>query len=103
MLSKLVFPLGLVSSALPQDTTRACHALALDEERKTFRPMLLIEEDSDRGPPDNEGIRHVGTERISQLWFAGVHANVGGGYSLLAAFGKLTRSSVRIKSTREAI
>ena len=80
LLSQLVFPLGLASSALPQGVTRACHALALDEERKTFHPMLLAEGDSDRSIPDDKRICHVSTEHISQVWFAGVHANVGGGY-----------------------
>ena len=42
----------------------AYHALALDEERKTFLPNIW--------DPD--------PERIEQVWFAGVHSNVGGGY-----------------------
>jgi uncharacterized protein (DUF2235 family) len=46
---------------------RACHALALDEERESFTPLLWEE-----GPDDHD--------RISQVWFAGVHSNVGGGY-----------------------
>jgi len=46
---------------------RACHALALDDERDTFHPLLW---------------REPGTARqlIEQVWFAGVHSNVGGGY-----------------------
>jgi hypothetical protein len=46
---------------------RACHALALDEERKSFTPVLWDE-------------RSETSERIKQVWFAGVHSNVGGGY-----------------------
>ena len=42
---------------------RACHALALDEERHSFAPVLW---------------QHH--ERIEQVWFSGVHSNVGGGY-----------------------
>jgi uncharacterized protein (DUF2235 family) len=41
----------------------ACHALATDEARAAFQP-LLWEAD----------------ERVEQVWFAGVHSNVGGGY-----------------------
>jgi len=41
----------------------ACQALSIDDERRTFHP-LLWEHDS----------------RIEQVWFAGSHSNVGGGY-----------------------
>ena len=41
----------------------ACQALAIDDERQAFYP-LLWEED----------------ERVEQVWFAGAHSNVGGGY-----------------------
>lgn len=49
---------------------RACHALAIDDERLTFHPILW------------DGARADGTEdtRLNQVWFAGVHSNVGGGY-----------------------
>jgi uncharacterized protein (DUF2235 family) len=46
----------------------ARHALALDDERRTFHPMLWSEQ-GERDP-----------ERIQQVWFAGVHSDVGGGY-----------------------
>jgi uncharacterized protein (DUF2235 family) len=49
---------------------RACHALALDDERQTFHPVLW-DERSASGEPD---------PRLDQVWFAGVHSNVGGGY-----------------------
>jgi uncharacterized protein (DUF2235 family) len=67
VISWFVFPLELPSARLPIQVETARHALALDEERRTFRPMLLEEDPND---PD----------RVSQVWFAGVHANVGGGY-----------------------
>jgi uncharacterized protein (DUF2235 family) len=46
---------------------RACHALSLDDERTTFHPVLWDESS-------------VAPGKILQVWFAGVHANVGGGY-----------------------
>lgn len=52
---------------LPKGVELACHALALDDERHTFHPVLWDE----RGEPG---------DRIQQVWFAGAHANVGGGY-----------------------
>ena len=62
---------------------RACHALSLDDERTTFHPVLWNEKD-------------VPKEKLSQVWFSGVHSNVGGGYS----FGeKLIQSSERKRET----
>lgn len=44
------------------------HALSIDDERRTFHPILWNERES-----------HT-PGRIEQVWFAGVHSNVGGGY-----------------------
>jgi uncharacterized protein (DUF2235 family) len=54
------------------------HALSLDDERPTFRPVLWNEVVKDH--PDDRDARVLGSETIQQVWFAGVHANVGGGY-----------------------
>ncbi len=48
----------------------ACHALAIDERRKPFRPTLWMGSDT----PQPE------TQKVQQLWFPGVHSNIGGGY-----------------------
>ncbi|HEX5507416.1 MAG TPA: DUF2235 domain-containing protein, partial [Pseudolabrys sp.] len=57
------------------------HALSLDDERPTFRPVLWNEVIRDhRHPGDVSKQKFLGPERIQQAWFAGVHANVGGGY-----------------------
>ncbi len=45
----------------------AGHAMAIDDERKSFWPEPLPK------APD-------GNDEIAQVWFAGVHSNVGGGY-----------------------
>lgn len=47
----------------------ACQALAIDEKRRLFRPALWHQQ------PD------AGDQRLEQLWFPGVHCNVGGGYT----------------------
>ena len=52
---------------LSPQVVKACHALAIDDERLTFHPSLWEEREGDE-------------ERIEQVWFAGVHSNVGGGY-----------------------
>ena len=46
---------------------RGCHALAIDEHRHEFVPTLWTE-------PAPDGVK------IEQVWFAGAHADVGGGY-----------------------
>ena len=51
----------------PGNVKRACHALSIDDERATFHPELWNE----RGAPLGQ---------VEQVWFAGVHSNVGGGY-----------------------
>lgn len=59
----------------------AFHAMAVDDERKTFHPVLWLEftskKDKDEYKPDRPDTLLV---RVEQVWFAGAHANVGGGY-----------------------
>jgi uncharacterized protein (DUF2235 family) len=56
------------------------HALSLDDERTTFHP-LRIEEIEDK--PD---ISRPSSDRIKEVWFAGVHSDVGGGYPDILLF-----------------
>ena len=53
----------------------AYQALAIDDERLTFHPELWDEltRDSKTDPWKHD-------DRIEQVWFAGVHSNIGGGY-----------------------
>jgi uncharacterized protein (DUF2235 family) len=66
-IDRYIWPLELPDRKLWSAVERACHALSLDDERTTFHPVLW---DEDRVP---EG-------KITQVWFSGMHANVGGGY-----------------------
>jgi uncharacterized protein (DUF2235 family) len=80
-----VWPLTMRDYKLSPMVRRACHALALDDERNTFHPRLWNEVPVDGAPGTgvvdaNRHTRHIRDERISQVWFAGVHSNVGGGY-----------------------
>jgi len=45
-----------------------CHAISIDDERLTFHPTLWDENDPQTA------------QRVEQVWFAGVHTDVGGGY-----------------------
>ncbi len=77
--SRWLWPLELPDHRLSEKVLRACHALSLDDERTTFHPELWDEtSESELEPQD--GKYWTKNERISQVWFAGVHSNVGGGY-----------------------
>jgi hypothetical protein len=65
--SKWLFPLELPDRNFNHGIEHACHALSLDDERTTFHPVLWNE----KGVPAGQ---------LNQVWFAGVHSNVGGGY-----------------------
>lgn len=52
---------------LSESVKNAYHALAIDDERKTFHPVLW-------DPKLKEG------QSLRQVWFAGMHTDVGGGY-----------------------
>lgn len=61
---------------------RAYHALAIDDERQAFRPVLWNEFKVDQGQASDSapsGKRKEETH-VEQVWFSGMHANVGGGY-----------------------
>jgi uncharacterized protein (DUF2235 family) len=80
-----IWPLSMPDRDLNPRVKRAMHALSLDDERNTFHPQLWNEGRPPKSPgipAPNEG-RPPGTiegERLSQVWFAGVHSDVGGGY-----------------------
>jgi uncharacterized protein (DUF2235 family) len=76
--SKWIWPLELPGRVLDARVRRACHALALDDERTTFHPVLWDE--STQVPVASDQPRPLSDERISQVWFTGMHSNVGGGY-----------------------
>ena len=87
-----VWPLTMPNYALSTKVLRAAHALALDDERDAFMPLLwdevreaelvregeIVWEDADRGPVRQR--RHPAEGRLNQVWFSGVHSDVGGGY-----------------------
>ena len=80
-ISRWIWPLELPSHTLDRArVTRACQALALDEERTTFHPELWNEQVEPPVEFDPHQERSIKDEQISQVWFAGVHSNVGGGY-----------------------
>jgi uncharacterized protein (DUF2235 family) len=89
------WPLSMPDQFMNHRIGRACHALALEEERDAFRPVLwddryvrnadgdLVPVDDNWTPPraPDPAAPHIDDERISQVWFVGVHSDIGGGYS----------------------
>jgi uncharacterized protein (DUF2235 family) len=56
---------------IPANVDNIFHALAIDERRNAFTPLMFEwPTDAPTQPPN----------RIEQVWFAGAHSNVGGGY-----------------------
>ena len=71
-----VWPLSMPDYKLSPKVTTARHALALDDERDTFHPLLWDEVNEHK-------LVEAGCvlpDRLRQVWFSGMHANVGGGY-----------------------
>ena len=108
--SQWIWPLELPDRRLGSIVERACHALAIDDERTTFHPVLWSERDETPAKPDTAGCRWVRDERLSQVWFAGMHANVGGGYpddslahvSLIWIMREASLCGLRLKEAPEA-
>ncbi len=67
-LSDNFFPHRFYNYELSDNIKYACQALAIDDERTSFWPKVW-----------NESARAAGS--VEQVWFAGMHSNVGGGYA----------------------
>lgn len=61
------FKHGFQNLTLSPSVQNAYHALAIDDERLTFHPVLWDAEVEEE-------------QRVKQVWFAGMHTDVGGGY-----------------------
>ena len=105
-----VWPLSMPDRFMNAKVLRACHALALEDERDAFRPVIWDQRyvrdtadvpghektdwlfDINHQAPSTTGqpletpphqradLAPIDQERISQVWFTGVHADIGGGY-----------------------
>jgi hypothetical protein len=59
---------GFHDTQLSAQVANAIHALSIDEQRVAFKPTLWTQ--------DREA---AATQNLKQVWFAGVHSEVGGG------------------------
>jgi uncharacterized protein (DUF2235 family) len=56
-------------TTLSRYVLNAYQALAIDERRRPFKPSIWVQQDAAKD------------QTLEQVWFAGVHSDVGGGYS----------------------
>ncbi len=82
--NQVIYPFKFPDFTLSPLVEKACHAICIDDERHTFHPVMWNE----HGEKGN---------RIEQVWFSGVHSNVGGGYekqgmSLVALYWMMTKA-----------
>ena len=74
---KWVWPMSFRDTSLLPRVGHARHALSLDDERRTFFPIPWDEKAEAKLREKNSSIA---PDRLLQVWFAGAHADVGGGY-----------------------
>lgn len=110
-ISQWLWPLELPDRSFnAADVHRARHAIAIDDERTTFHPVLWSETGVQEVAPDPAGKRWIKDEKLSQVWFSGVHSNVGGGYPddslarvpLCWIMSEAARCGLRLKCTPDA-
>ena len=65
---RFIFAMRFRDRLLSGKVLKACHAVSIDDERHTFHPVLWDER------------TECDPDRIEQVWFPGVHSDVGGGY-----------------------
>lgn len=105
-----VWPLSMPDQFMSAKILKACHAMSLEDERSAFTPVIWDEryvrakarvpgndktdwlfdinydprsEAAKRAEPPphrRTQLPEIDQKRISQVWFVGVHADVGGGY-----------------------
>ena len=63
---------GFLDTTINPCIQKAYHAIAIDERRASFLPTLWS--NSDGSPRDNDA-------QVQQVWFPGVHCDVGGSYA----------------------
>lgn len=74
----LIFPIRFPDRELSVKVRKACHAISIDDERHTFHPVLWDENNEAKLVQEGK----VAPNRIEQVWFTGVHSDVGGGYPM---------------------
>jgi uncharacterized protein (DUF2235 family) len=79
------FAISMPNYRLNVEVECARHALALDDERDSFHPLLWdeVQERAMIAEREQDAAAHpswIDPNRLQQVWFTGMHADVGGGY-----------------------
>lgn len=93
--NKFIYRFSFKNNNLYAGVEKACQAVSIDDERQSFHPMMWNENRSDYNAKEKNGALKKDengnpiplksdedweNEWIEQVWFPGVHSNVGGGY-----------------------
>jgi uncharacterized protein (DUF2235 family) len=65
-------------TTLSRRVLHAYHAVSIDERRLPFKPTLWVEKDD--ADATTQPVETSRKQTVEQVWFAGVHCDVGGGY-----------------------
>jgi uncharacterized protein (DUF2235 family) len=82
-IDNFIYPLTMTDQCLSEQVQVARHALCLDDERDAFHPVLWNEWDwarKARKARKSPAARAKFERRLQQVWFVGMHSDVGGGY-----------------------
>ncbi len=63
---------GFLDTTLNPCIERAFHAISIDERRSSFTPTLWT---------NSDGTPRMNDDKVKQVWFPGVHCDVGGSYA----------------------
>ncbi len=66
--NRLIWPVSFRNERCSPLVRNVRHALAIDDERQTFHPVRFDQQQLERG------------QSIQEVWFPGMHSDVGGGY-----------------------
>ena len=64
-------------TTLSKAVKNAYHAISIDERRRPFAPTLWVKKQREDGTVEEP----PADQNVAQVWFAGVHSDVGGGYT----------------------
>ena len=64
------------------------HAIAINDSRQVFHPTVWDEQKIGKILEWKDGVRTEKDQVVEQVWFAGVHTDIGGGYVPLARAGE---------------
>ncbi len=75
-IDRFVWPVSVADRYLSSGTDKVCHALSLDDERPTFRPVLWTEQGYRYGEPPGDRSSKSGFPACTPMWAAVIRMTV---------------------------